>query len=464
MKTRLLSCLLLAVLVPALVLAQARPQPVPVARPAAPAAPARPAVTPPAQLPAPPPAIVVNGSPISQQQIHQAIANRWAAQIARQVINDKLVRQEANKLGLKVTPEEVAARFQAERAKSSSEEAFQRKLRERGLTGQAMLESLSTQILLDKLMARQSAVNETEIRKYYDDHKSDYVTPAEINLFAVMTDTIEDAYLVKERLAGGDKFADVAAELSKDPSKDKGGEIGWVKAPVLDSKELSDALFAMEVGTVSSPLRAGNKWHIALIKERRPEQIVTFEDVQKDITVKLQQERAVSQEDYLDMLARRSEIVVNWDPAKHLTQEYARLKQIQVLVDGAPLELSEPPVRLPNGAIIVPAKPVLQAAAARLDWKADDQSLTATTPLGRVKLTVGQTNAIVGTTTLEARQMPAAPVMRGGVLYISPRVPLAALGATLDWDPARNALVIETIEETLPSPTVPPSRSGLEPQ
>ncbi|MEI6503034.1 MAG: copper amine oxidase N-terminal domain-containing protein, partial [Armatimonadota bacterium] len=136
----------------------------------------------------------------------------------------------------------------------------------------------------------------------------------------------------------------------------------------------------------------------------------------------------------------------------------------QVIVDGEPLEFTDMPVRLPNGQIIVSAKPLLQALGAKLVWKAAEQSLTASNAAGKVKLVVGSPRALVGDATLEAKDMAQAPVMRSGILYISPRVALAALGASLEWSAAENSLIVETIVKDMPSPTVPANRSGLEKQ
>jgi hypothetical protein len=239
---------------------------------------------------------------------------------------------------------------------------------------------------------------------------------------------------------------------------------GWVRAANLPEKPYADALFAMEPGVVSSPLRAGGKYVIALVKERKPEQMISFQQAQKVIVAGLQADKAVSRDEYLRILERKANIAVNWAPAKYLTAEFARLRQIQVIVDDEPLALTDPPVRLPDGAIIVPAKPLLQALGAKVSWNAADQSLTATTQAGKIKLMVGAKRAITGAATLEAKDMPVAPVMRGGVLYISPRVALDALGATLRWDARENALVVETVAKDMPSPTVPANRSGLEKQ
>ena len=412
----------------------------------------------------PPALAMVNGSPIAQSHLDQAIANRWAGPIMKAMVDDRLVRQEARKLGLKATPEEVGARLKALRDKYSTQGAFERHLAAQGLTVQGLTENLTTEVLLDKLLARASAVTPAEVKRYYGDHLSEYRSPAEIHLYTITTPTIEDAYLVRERLASGEKFEAVAKELSKDAARLQGGDNGWVAAAKLSDKPYADALLAMEPGVVSSPLRLGTQYVVALVKERKPEQVISFEQAQKGIATKLQDEKTVKASDYLRMLERKADIIVDWAPAQYLTGQFARLKDIQVVADDEPLELAEAPVRLPNGTIIVPAKPVLQAAGARLDWHPGDRTLVATSATGKIKLVVGSPRAIVGTTTLQAVDMKEAPQMRNGVLFIAPRVPLQALGAEVTWDPLENALVIDAVAKDMPSPTVPKERSGLEKQ
>ena len=68
----------------------------------------------------------VNGSPISEAHVNQAIVSHWATPILRPVIEDRLMRQEARRLGIKLSAEAVAELFEAERAK------FPRDARSRG--------------------------------------------------------------------------------------------------------------------------------------------------------------------------------------------------------------------------------------------------------------------------------------------------------------------------------------------
>lgn len=108
-------------------------------------------------------------------------------------------------------------------------------------------------------------------------------------------------------------------------------DLGFVRAAALPEKALADALFAMEPGVVSSPLRSGAKYWVAMVKERKAEQVVSYEQASKGILAKLRAEKAVQPEDYLRMLARKATISVTWPPARYLTAEYGRLHEIQVI-------------------------------------------------------------------------------------------------------------------------------------
>jgi parvulin-like peptidyl-prolyl isomerase len=394
----------------------------------------------------------VNGSPVERAHLDKALEEEWATTLLRSIIADRLIRQEARRLGIKATADEVADRFSLERGKFDSETAFQRHVRKQGLTSEGYLNHLTRELLLEKLLAQLTAVSEDEALAFYTSQKSEYAIPEKVHLHLIMTNTIEDAYLAGEKLAANEPFADVARELSVHPSAEKGGDMGLVTDEALPAA-IAETIFALETGVTSKPLRALDKYYLAQISAREPGKLVSFEQARPQIMEQLATRKGLAQEDYINLLARRAEILVNWDPARHLTAEYGRLKQIQVIVDGEPLDLDEPLVRLPNGNIIAPAKPLLQAVGARVHWQGSEQSMTATAGARRVRVTVGSSKAVVGFDGKQPLDMNFAPEMRSGTLFIAPRPVLTALGATVNWDAVRNALVID----------LPPSGSGLAP-
>lgn len=421
------------------------------------------AQAPPAEPPPPPPPLAtVNGSPISKDHVAQAIDDRWAAPMLRDIIEDRLVRQEARRLGITVAADEVAAAVAAERTKQGSEAAFRRHLHALGMTEAAFTAQTSRELLLSKLLADQSAVSDAAAQAYYDTHPEEFGASKQVHLLAIVTTTVEDAYLARERLAAGDRFDTVAKELSVHESKDSGGDLGWVSPDDLPDKALADQIFSLEQSVVSYPIRNGSSYWIALVTEVQGKQPVSFAEARPEIIERLRGTATVSREAYLRELARRADIRVTWAPVAWLTDEYRAYRSIRVLVDGNELALADAPIKLASGNIIVPAKPVLQAIGARLDWKASEQSLTASTLAGQVKVVVGATRALVGKDPVEAVEIKEPPQMRAGQLWIPPRQVLVALGAEVEWDATGNALRITSPDAAMPAPTVTPTRGGLE--
>ncbi|HRP35485.1 MAG TPA: SurA N-terminal domain-containing protein [Gammaproteobacteria bacterium] len=72
---------------------------------------------------------------------------------------------------------------------------------------------------------------------------------------------------LRERIVAGEDFAAVATEASEDPGSARmGGELGWVERGMM-VPAFEEALFAMEAGTVSEPVRSEFGWHLIRLEE-----------------------------------------------------------------------------------------------------------------------------------------------------------------------------------------------------
>ena len=70
------------------------------------------------------------------------------------------------------------------------------------------------------------------------------------------------AKAVRQRLANGEDFAKVAAEVSTDTgTKDKGGDLGWFGKGAMVA-EFETAAFALKVGEISQPVKSQFGYHI----------------------------------------------------------------------------------------------------------------------------------------------------------------------------------------------------------
>ena len=432
---------------------------------------ANPAPEPAPAPPPPPPAAVVDGSEITRTQVNEAIAERWGFEVLKTLIEDKLVRQEAIRQGIELPREEFEQMVQMAKDDHGGEAAFARYLAQRGMTEKAFRTQLGTALLLQKLLERHYTITEEEAQAYYEANRSLFATPARVRLEGIVTHTIEDAFLARERLAGGDVLAEVAGDLSIDEqSRERGGDMGWFTEEDLASAALRDAAFGMAVGHVSDPLRVDDNYHVVVVRQREGAGEPTFEDVRDEIFQKLAETRNLEREEYVNLLARRANITINWEPAERLGVYYEYNRQVTVIVDENILPLAHPPVRLEDGSLIVPAKDILAAVGARLDWDAENKTLTAVLPTGMVAVTLGSRTALLSEDGEESIEMRIIPELRDGVMYVAPRDVLNALGARVDWDGLRNALIVTSPEGVdIPAPTTTPEpapggRSGFERQ
>jgi foldase protein PrsA len=433
------------------------------------ASPARTTVRPVVQ-PAPAPGgrvlATVNGSVIDEVHFRKAIEDKWGKQVLDDIIRDRLVRQEARARNIKVSTQEIDAAMQQERSGYVSESEFLAMLEDKGYTVAGFRKDIETKLLLDRLAAGKATVTQAEVQKYYDAHRADYSAPAKIHLFDIVTATSEDAYQARERIAKGDAFAAVAAEMSSDKdTAQKGGERGLLGREDITDPVLREVAFSLKEGDISNPVQSGDHFHILYVKDKQAETVRPLTEVNAEILAKLSSMKASSTDDYVRSLARKANITVAWTPLKYIETVYADLKAIQIVVDSKPLKLAEHPVILPNGSMLVPAKPVLGAAHIQLSWNPAAQQLIAATKASKVTMTVGSPTATVDGKPL---RLPEGPQLRNGHLYIPPRAIIEALGGAVGWDAARNSVIVTSptahrAEAPTPQPTVAAPGAALPP-
>jgi peptidyl-prolyl cis-trans isomerase SurA len=73
---------------------------------------------------------------------------------------------------------------------------------------------------------------------------------------------------LRERLAHGGDFAELARLYSQDGSASKGGDLGWLY-PADTVPEFEKAMDALKIGQISEPVRSPFGWHLIEVQERR---------------------------------------------------------------------------------------------------------------------------------------------------------------------------------------------------
>lgn len=77
---------------------------------------------------------------------------------------------------------------------------------------------------------------------------------------------------LRDRIAGGSDFAEIARTNSEDASASKGGDLGWV-APGDTVPEFERAMNALKDGEISQPVHTPFGWHLVQVLERRSDEL-----------------------------------------------------------------------------------------------------------------------------------------------------------------------------------------------
>ncbi len=235
-------------------------------------------------------------------ELRQAIIE-ITPQLILEAVDELLLIQRGREMGLALGDEQFTSIVENIRTSNNLEDEaqFEAALAQEGLTMDDLRRSLERQMLateaermdvIDKI-----AVTEAEAQAYYEEHKQDFTTPAEVMLREVFIEVpvtdrginvAEDdaaraeAEELRTRLLAGEPFPRLAAELSDAPSKANRGLIGPVGLEEL-AETLQAQIAVMKVGELTEVLRTPNGYQILKLESRTVIQIRSFEEARGDI-------------------------------------------------------------------------------------------------------------------------------------------------------------------------------------
>ena len=159
----------------------------------------------------------------------------------------------------------------------------------------------------------QSIVSPVKVETYYNENKDKFFQEDGVHLRLIQfrreegdTDQalIAKANDVFARVKAGEKFEDIAKEVSQDTRRSKGGDWGWQKRSDL-KPEFSDPLFKLGKDEVSQPIVMTEGVFLLFVEERRFAGVQPIDEVRDQIErILVQQMARVSQDHWLERLRR----------------------------------------------------------------------------------------------------------------------------------------------------------------
>src|SRR5439155_584394 len=123
-------------------------------------------------------------------------------------------------------------------------------------------ETLQVESALRRMRAKDLAATDTEVEKYYNDHRAEYDKPVEILASNILLSSEPDAQAALARIKAGEKFEKVAKAMSKDPATAvRGGKLSPFRKGALVA-EFENAAFALKNGEVSGIVKTPFGFHI----------------------------------------------------------------------------------------------------------------------------------------------------------------------------------------------------------
>lgn len=163
----------------------------------------------------------------------------------------------------------------------------------------------------------QSLVSPVRIETFYNENKDRFYREDEVHLRMIQFTRTEEttdeslkqaATLVAMRFKNGEKFEDLAKELSQGSNRSKGGDWGWMQRSAF-KPEFSEAAFNLKKGEISEPILLPEGCYILFAEDRRYAGIKPLDDVRDEIErVLLAQMTRTNQERWLERLRRNGYI------------------------------------------------------------------------------------------------------------------------------------------------------------
>lgn len=308
---------------------------------------------------------------------------RLVPQILRSLIDEKLQLQEAKRLNIGVTNEELAEAFRTiERQNGMPAGKLKDAVESAGIPFSTIESQTRSALAWGKVVRRQvrSLVQvgpeevQDEIARLEAARNRPQSLTSEIFLSVDsinQEDEVRNAAIrLAEQVRGGAAFEAMARQFSQSASAATGGDLGWVVPGTLP-EELDSALARLQPGQITDPVRSVAGYHILLLRDRqvrggpgtddttvglqyvfiRLPQSPTAEDKENLTSIaKLVRENA---QDCADMAKLRSEVGGTQFPLPEKAKMKDMSENLRTIIGKLEVGKASEPIQIGNGVLVI---------------------------------------------------------------------------------------------------------------
>ena len=244
----------------------------------------------------------------------------------RDLIDQSLLAQRGKDLGISVETEVIKQLDQIRiQNKLKDMDELEKAVTSQGLNWEDFKNNIRNRILTQKVVSQEVgshiSIGESDARKYYDAHKTEFVRPEQVALREIIVNTEgkkdselpdlkKKAETALKRVKDGEDFGEIAKRLSDGTTKDQGGYIGTFKRGEL-AKQLEDVVFKMKHNDLTDVIETKQGYLIFQVLEHYDEGEQGFEKVKNEIMDHLYNEKLEpAVREYLKTLREQSYVVI----------------------------------------------------------------------------------------------------------------------------------------------------------
>jgi peptidyl-prolyl cis-trans isomerase SurA len=225
---------------------------------------------------------------------------QYAANALRDQIDQLLLVQKGKDLNIKVDPDvnRRLADLQLQ-SKLVDPDKFHEWIRQgTGMTYEDYKDKLTRQLLSQRVIGQEVTyrvnIPEADLRKYYEEHKTEFVRKAQVFLSQILISTEgknpdqvaaaeKKAKDITARARKGEKFTDLVRDNSDDPETARNGGELPPREPGMSLPQIEETVFKERKGYITEPIKIPTGFVIFRINERYEAGQASFEEVKNDI-------------------------------------------------------------------------------------------------------------------------------------------------------------------------------------
>src|SRR3954468_5356963 len=215
-----------------------------------------------------------------------------------QLITYTLLTQESKNRGIKIDDSEIDAKMTQLRGQFPTQEAFEKALKDRGMTLDRLRQDARNDLTVNKLMEAEVATlpgpSDAEAKDFYAKNPDKFAEPESVRASHILVRVDEKAdpaakkkarteidAVLKQAKAGSD-FAKLAQEHSQDGSAAQGGDLNYFSkgqmVPAFDK-----VAFELKPGQISDVVTTQFGYHIIKVTDHKQGRVVPFEEAEAKI-------------------------------------------------------------------------------------------------------------------------------------------------------------------------------------